>query len=245
LSDDAVVALELLDETLVPAACCQLSLNVVAGTDTGETMKLRALVGNQVMILLIDSGSTHTFVTRSFATRAGCTISPAPTVPVKIANGQLMESNSQVLGLQWWTQGHTFLTDMRILDLGAYDAVLGIDWLKGCGKMTVDWTLKSMEFVQQGKPVALQGMLNTQKQILQELSSIQLQKLLAGNDVWAMAILDHVPTTGEQSTVQMAPDLQEILTAHQDVFTEPNSLPPQRQMDHAISLEPNARPCNS
>lgn len=61
LSDDAVVALELLEETSVTATCCQLSLNAVSGTDNGETMKLRALVGNQVMILLIDSGSTHTF----------------------------------------------------------------------------------------------------------------------------------------------------------------------------------------
>lgn len=245
LSDDAVVALELLDETPVTAACCQLSLNVVAGTDTGETMKLRALVGNQVMILLIDSGSTHTFVTRSFATRAGCTISSAPAVPVKIANGQLMESNSQVSGLQWWTQGHTFLTDMRILDLGAYDAVLGMDWLKGCGKMTVDWTLKSMEFVHNGKPVVLQGMLNKQRQSVQEISTIQLQKLLAGNDVWAMAVLDCVPAAGENSTVSVAPDLQALLTDHQDVFSEPNSLPPQRQLDHAISLESDARPCNS
>jgi hypothetical protein len=66
LSDDAMVALELLEETPVVASCYQLSLNTVAGTDTGETMRLHALVGNQVMILLIDSGSTHTFVTRTF-----------------------------------------------------------------------------------------------------------------------------------------------------------------------------------
>jgi hypothetical protein len=74
LSDDAVVALELLEETSVPTSCCQLSLNAATGTDTGETMRLRALVGNQVMVLLIDSGSTHTFVTRAFAERAGCSI---------------------------------------------------------------------------------------------------------------------------------------------------------------------------
>lgn len=112
LSDDAVVALELLDEAHVTADCCQLSVNAAAGTDNGETMRLRALVGNQVMVLLIDSGSTHTFVTKSFAERAGSTISPAPAVPVKIANGQIMVSDAQVSGLQWWTQGNTFCTNM-------------------------------------------------------------------------------------------------------------------------------------
>ncbi|KAK1646376.1 hypothetical protein QYE76_064181 [Lolium multiflorum] len=245
LSDDAVVALELLEETSVTATCCQLSLNAVSGTDNGETMKLRALVGNQVMILLIDSGSTHTFITHSFATRAECPISPAASVPVKIANGHIMTSDSQVVGLQWWTQGHTFQTDMRILELGAYDAVLGMDWLKSCGKMSVDWTLKSMEFVHDDKEIRIQGMVSKQQQQLEELSSIQLQKWLAGNDVWAMAILDHVPTAGETSTFTVAPDLQSVLDEYEDVFSEPNSLPPRRQWDHAIALEPGAKPTNT
>jgi len=54
----------LLEEAPVTIACCQLSANAVAGTATGQTMRLQALLGNQVMILLIDSGSTHTFVTK-------------------------------------------------------------------------------------------------------------------------------------------------------------------------------------
>jgi hypothetical protein len=130
--------MELLEETTVPAACCQLSVDALAGTEGGETIRLRALVGNQVMLLLIDSVSTHTFVTKSFAERAGCEISPAPALPVKVANGELMVSREQVKGLNWWSQGNTFSTDMRLLDLGAYDAILGVNWLKQFGKMTID-----------------------------------------------------------------------------------------------------------
>uniref|UniRef100_A0ACD5Y7Q3 Uncharacterized protein n=1 Tax=Avena sativa TaxID=4498 RepID=A0ACD5Y7Q3_AVESA len=92
LSDYAVQALELLDETATPVTCCQLSIDALAGTEDEETIRLRALVGNQVMLLLIDSGSTHTFVTKAFAERAGCVISPAPALPVKVANGQMMVS---------------------------------------------------------------------------------------------------------------------------------------------------------
>jgi hypothetical protein len=87
------------------AICC-------AGTETLEPIFLR------VMILLVDSGSTHTFVTKSFVERAGSQISPAAAVSVKVANGQYMMSDSHVYGLPWWTQGHTFNTDMRILDIG-------------------------------------------------------------------------------------------------------------------------------
>jgi hypothetical protein len=157
LSDDAVQALELLEENTVPVACCQLSLDALAGTEGEETIRLRALVGNQIMLLLIDFGSTHTFVTKSFAERAGCTISPAPTLSVKVANGKLMVSNEQVAGLTWWTQGHTFVTDMRILDIGAYDAILGVNWLKQFGRTTTDWIEKNLSFTHLGKEITLQG----------------------------------------------------------------------------------------
>jgi hypothetical protein len=49
-----------------------------------------------------------------------------------------MQSNTQVKQLPWWMQGHTFYTDMRVLAVGAYDAVLGMNWLESHGPMTVD-----------------------------------------------------------------------------------------------------------
>ena len=132
-----------------------MSVDALAGTEGGETIRLRALVGNQVMLLLIDSGSTHTFVTRTFAERVGCKISPAPTLPVKVANGEMLMSQEQVSGLTWWTQGQTFTTDMRILDLGAYDAILGVNWLKQFGRMTIDWAEKYLSFQYLGKEITL------------------------------------------------------------------------------------------
>jgi hypothetical protein len=139
LSDEAVYALSLLQETPVAETCCHLSVDAVAGTDTMNTVRIRASVGDQTMILLIDSGSSNTFVTRRFAERAGCLITPAPPVSVKVANGQLMLSDSQVAELNWSYEGHTFTDAMRILDIGAYDAILGKDWLDRCGTMLCNW----------------------------------------------------------------------------------------------------------
>ena len=48
-----------------------MSLRVNASSDAPSTMRLRALVGNQVMLLLVDSGSTHSFVNKSFVDRSG------------------------------------------------------------------------------------------------------------------------------------------------------------------------------
>ena len=46
-------------------------LSVIADVDGEELGRSRALVGNQVMLLLLDSGSSHSFVNKSFVDRLG------------------------------------------------------------------------------------------------------------------------------------------------------------------------------
>ena len=93
-----MLALKLLEETPLPISCCHVS---VAGTETEQTTRLRALVGNQVIVLLIDSGSTSTFFTWGLAELADCTISPVTPVSVKIANGEYMTLDSQVPSVRY------------------------------------------------------------------------------------------------------------------------------------------------
>ena len=129
LSEDVVCALELLDEPEDQPACCMLSAHALSGTETASTIRLTAQVGDQVMLLLLDSGSTHSFINKNFADSMGLSTVPIPAVPVKVANGQILNYDTLVQQLEWQCQGHQFQTDLRVLDLGAYDGVLGMDWL--------------------------------------------------------------------------------------------------------------------
>ena len=56
LSEEVIAQLELEDSLTNEFG--QLSLNALAGTDQGQTLKLRAMVKNKVMLTLVDSGST-------------------------------------------------------------------------------------------------------------------------------------------------------------------------------------------
>jgi hypothetical protein len=152
--------MELLQETPVAGTCCHISQAALAGSEAPNSMRIRATVGDQVMILLIDSGSSHTFVTKFFAERAGCQLSPASAVSVKIANGQLMQSQSQVLGLNWCYEGHIFSDNMRVLEIGGYDAILGMDWLDSCSPMYCHWAQKVLRFAHNGEVVTLKGMVS-------------------------------------------------------------------------------------
>lgn len=109
LSEDTVQALSLLAEPPTAAATlCHLSVDAMASTEDLGTFRLRALVGNQVMVLLVDLGSTHTFVDSSSVARAQCKVQEASTLNVKVANGQFLKSTATVIGLSWWCQGTAF-----------------------------------------------------------------------------------------------------------------------------------------
>lgn len=47
--------------------------------------------------------------------------------------------------------------DAYVLDLGGLDIILGMAWLKGLGKVVMDWNELAMNFLFHGKPVQLEG----------------------------------------------------------------------------------------
>ena len=70
LSDDTVHALQLLDPPVANEhECCAISHHAVSGEEAPSTIRLRAQVGDQYMLLLVDSGSSHSFISDSFVQR--------------------------------------------------------------------------------------------------------------------------------------------------------------------------------
>jgi hypothetical protein len=55
----------------------------------------------------------------------------------------------------WWTQGHTFSTDARVLDLPHYDLILGMDWLETYSPMWIHWKRKLLRFSYAGQRISL------------------------------------------------------------------------------------------
>ena len=123
----------------------------------------------------------------------------------------------------------------------AYDAILGYDWLKANSPMQCNWAEKTLQFQHKDQQVTLQG-IRPSETTISDVSVTQVRKWVHGNDVWAMAVVEEVPTahTIEQNTV-----IQQLLQQYQDVFQEPQHLPPHRFYDHHIPLLPGSAPVNS
>lgn len=243
LSEEVLNLMEMHD--LAGAQLLSLSINAIAGSEDSHCLRLRALVGNQVMLILVDSGSSNSFINASMVDRINCeTIDVAP-MPVKVANGQYMYTTKMVPALSWWSHGATFTTPMRVLELGGYDAILGVDWLKLHSPMTTDWNKKFISFPYQGQQVTLHGVQATQTSDVREVPVEQLAKWVKGNEVWAVALLHPTTNSSQVETAVYPPEVQSLLTQFSSVFSEPTTLPPVRQYDHSIPLKAEAAPFNA
>jgi hypothetical protein len=118
---------QLVVEDTLSEELCNLSLNAISGTENADCIKIRSWVRNKVMLILMDSGSSHSFVSSNFVHIAGLPTVPTNPRTVQLPNGQVLVSDKMVPKLEWWCQGHTLTADMRVLDMGAYDAILGYD----------------------------------------------------------------------------------------------------------------------
>jgi hypothetical protein len=138
LSEETLNQLEV--EDTLDAEIGQLSLNAMAGTDIGDSMRIRALVHNKTMLILVDSGISHSFMSQGFLQQTGLQSQVVVPMSVKVANGQTLLSSQCVPASEWWSQGYTFHTGMRVLNIGAHDAILGYDWLKLHSPMVYHWS---------------------------------------------------------------------------------------------------------
>ena len=246
LTDDAVHALELLDEPEgEPAECCLLSSHATSGTESSACIRLQAQVGDQMMLLLLDSGSSHSFIDASFAARIGVDLVKIDAVPVKVANGELMKCNTMISQLEWGSQGHKFVADWRVLELVAYDGVLGMDWFGRNNPMQCDWKQKKIAFLHMDERITLQGIPTHSNSKPEEATLHLLQEWEEHNEIWAMTILKPMPAATAAAESNVPPNIQVVLTEFADVFAEPQGLPPSRQYDHAITLEEGTKPPNS
>lgn len=239
LTEEMVKQLEL--EDALAAEFCSLSLNAISGTDTGEALKLRALVQNKVMLILVDSGSSHSFVSSNLLSKCGILPQAGKPQLVKVANGETMITDKVVPKFTWWIQGQTMTADMRVLDLTTYDAILGYDWLKLHRPMQCHWEKRHIQFESEGKMIELQGLMPPPLQ----LGEVSVEKVLQwdkGNELAALAVVEMVPPEGPP---EVPPAVQTLLEKYKDVFDHPTVLPPSRLQDHHIPLFPNTAPVNS
>ena len=207
----------------------QLSLYTFLEMDSPTTMKVRGKIGNTSLVILIDSGATHNFISPDFAKKAHLTTTTNSRLKTTHMNygtwvGDLQQcsftnarsqlcSGFHIIGVKW-------------------SRVLGMQWLRKLGKCEIDWELQEWSFVWGKKRVTLQGEsdLHLPANAFQSLFSV-MDDSMQGVEHW---LYTHNANAASCETTPM--EVSCVLDKFQHVFSLPDCLPPICGIEHQILL---------
>lgn len=82
------------------------------------------------MTILIDSGSTHSFIDPHTVKLLRLPVQPMRSpMRVRVANGQLMSCQFESPSFGWKMQDEQFHFKFRLMKIGGCDMILGMDWI--------------------------------------------------------------------------------------------------------------------
>jgi predicted aspartyl protease len=73
-----------------------LSLLAISGGVANDNMRVRAKSRKQLMLILVDSGSSTTFISSAMVKKLGLVLANCKPAKVKVANGEMLIRDSYV-----------------------------------------------------------------------------------------------------------------------------------------------------
>lgn len=130
-----------------------LSVAAVPGIPLPRAMCFWGQLGTQHIRILLDSRSSHTFISSAVVAQFNSLQKLSSPLWVQVANGQLVQCSSHIPAATWSIQQCQFTSDLKVLPLSSYDMILGLDWLEGHSPMEIHWTQKWIQLPYQGTSV--------------------------------------------------------------------------------------------
>ncbi|KAL0558732.1 hypothetical protein IC582_003314 [Cucumis melo] len=187
-------------------------------------------------LVLFDSGSSHSFISSAFVSHARLEVEPLHHVlPVSTPSGECMLSKEKVKACQIEIAGHVIEVTLIVLDMLDFDVILGMDWL-AVNHASIDCSRKEVTF----NPPSMASFKfkgGGSKSLPQVISAIRASKLLS-QGTWG--ILASVVDTRE---ADVSLSSEPVVRDYPEVFPEElPGLPPHREVEFAIELEPGTVP---
>ncbi|KAL4348459.1 hypothetical protein GQ457_17G002920 [Hibiscus cannabinus] len=95
----------------------EISINALIGSVGCNTLRIQGTIKGRPLNILVDSGSTHSFITSRWA-KEGLELVQTHPLAITVANGEKLYSSAKSNFLSWKMQGHQFEHDFRVLQMG-------------------------------------------------------------------------------------------------------------------------------
>ncbi|GJR80957.1 putative reverse transcriptase domain-containing protein [Tanacetum coccineum] len=208
--------------------------NVVTGT---------FLLNNHYASILFDTGADRSFISTAFSSL----INIAPTLlenyyDVELADGKLVGIDTIIRGCTLNFLNHPFNIDLMPVELGSFDVIIGIDWLKRChAVIACDEKLVQVPYGNETLTFCGNESNNERESRLTVISCSKAQEYMAkGCQVFLAQI--SAKKEEDKSEGKQIKDVP-IVRDFPEVFPEDlPGLPPARPVEFQIDLIPGAAP---
>jgi hypothetical protein len=123
-----------------------ISLNVITGLSTPQTLKLIGYIKHQKVIILVDSGSTHNFIHLRITQETHCYIHVVKNFQIMTTNGGSMKCGGHCENVHLQNGNYHLKSHMFSIDMGGCGIVLGAVWLRTLGPILMDFKALTMQF---------------------------------------------------------------------------------------------------
>lgn len=130
----------------------ELSLFSAKGLTQTNTMKLQGWVKGKRVLILIDSGASHNFISTNLAENLELPITNTPSYCVKLGDGHKKQTSGCCRSVEVQLGDHVVKDNFFLFELGGVDLILGVAWLS-LGEVKVNWKTLTMSFMASGQQI--------------------------------------------------------------------------------------------
>jgi len=235
-------------------------ISSVASENEHELLRFNGRIGGRRATVLIDSGSTHDFISKEFVERHRLpTQSDGEPLTVTLADGTRSRCPLQTVGPIKLVMGSVGeQQSFTVFPLSKYDAILGKPWLTK-NNPSIDFRTNVVQMpsesfvavpeVQESPPSLAEEPAVESLFISGSQASHALRQGGRGFLAWVSIAEEELPNPSKQhvATPEQSPEshaLRKLLDEYGDLFPDelPDELPPERSIDHGIEVEHGAKP---
>ncbi|XP_074351920.1 uncharacterized protein LOC141691075 [Apium graveolens] len=217
-----------------PAQTRTFNMNVKDAIQSSDVVSGTLPVNAANAKVLIDSGATRSFISKSFVDKLNCeTQLMHEPLSIILANQDRVSVNHVCPHCAIEIARHVFPVNIIPFQLGEFDVILGMDWLTSFSAQIDCKDKRVVLSTPQGKKMTFKG----QRQTQTFLTLMQAKKLIRkGCEAYLAYVVDKSREVSNPKDILVVKDFL-------DVFPEElPGLPPDRQIEFTIDLAPGTEP---
>ncbi|KAI0510225.1 hypothetical protein KFK09_010826 [Dendrobium nobile] len=211
----------------------EVSLNSVVGFTPNHTMKVRGEIADREVVVLIDSGATHNFISNQIVESLGMELVDTGGYGVMMGTGKVEMGRGVCRGVVLKIQGIHVKEDFLSLELGSTDVILGMKWLQTLGETKDNWGALTMELMVDGRKMVIRGDAGLSKATKSLKTMVRDIQEVGEDYLVGLHKLDLIRME-EEGDVSLS--MQPLVQQYSEDFQSPQGWPPPREHEYISTL---------